>query len=148
MSLALIRVQVKAILDAVSGIGVVHNRERWAADPARLADLFKVRSQLHGWTISRTQTPSTYRSNQQIERRHQLILKGYMAWSDQDDTATTFDALIEAIVEAFDGNDTLNGTCEWSGPLQVASVTPAMFAGVLCHYCELHLAAQELVTAG
>lgn len=146
MSLAEIRSAVVTILEAVEGIGQVHAYERLSSDLAALKRLHVSGGQLHSWTVTRTRTTAEYRSNTQTERRHTLAIRGYMALADADATELTFQALVEAIEEAFRSNDTVNDTAEVAGPLQVERVEPVMFAGVLCHFAELSLLAQELVT--
>jgi hypothetical protein len=136
---------VKTILAAVSGIGVVHDYERYAVEASALKALFVTGGRLHGWTITRERTPSVYRTNVQTERRHRFIIRGYYALDDSAASEKTFQDLVEAVEAAFRTNDTLNGTAEVAGPLQVERVGPVLFAGVLCHYVELSLEAQELV---
>lgn len=146
MSLALIRAAVVTILEGVTGIGAVHNYERLSSDLARLKSLHVVSNRINSWTVTRTATTSEYRTNTQYERQHQLVIRGYMSLDDAAESELTFQALVEAIEEAFRGDDTLDGTAEVCGPLQVERVEPVMFAGVLCHFAELRLMAQELVT--
>jgi hypothetical protein len=145
MSLADIRAAVKAILETVPGIGLVYEYERYAKDAAGMRALFVSGGLLHGWTITRDRTLSSYRTNVQTERHHRLVIRGYYGLSDGDASELTFQGVIEAIEETFRSNDTLNATAEVSQPLQVERVGPVLFAGVLCHFAELSIEAQELV---
>jgi hypothetical protein len=139
------RQQVKVILQGVAGIGRIHDYERYATRPEALKALFVQGGKLHGWTITREKTPAVYRMNLHTERHHRFVLRGYYALDDGAASEKTFQDLLEAIEVAFRSNVTLNDTAELAGPLQVERVTPVLFAGVLCHFAELSLEAQELV---
>jgi len=59
MPLAEIRTQIKTILEGVSGIGIVHEYERWAADWKGFLDLFKdANGWINGWSITRRAIPA------------------------------------------------------------------------------------------
>ena len=146
MSLSGIRDAIKTILEGVSGIGEVHDYERYHTDAAKLRALHVTSGRLHSWTITRTRTQAEYRTNVQTERRHTFVLRGYYALDDVNASEKTFQTLVESIEAAFRSNDTLSGSCELAGPLQVERVEPVLFAGVLCHFAELSLWAQELVS--
>jgi hypothetical protein len=113
---------------------------------ATLRALHVTGGRLHSWTITRTRTTAEYRTNTQTERRHTFVLRGYYALEDAAASEKTFQDLVESIEATFRGNDTLNDSAELVGPLQVERVEPVLFAGVLCHFAELSLWAQELVT--
>jgi len=147
MSEAAINTQIGTILSGVSGIGVVHNYQRWASTWEKFLDLFKTNSdKINGWMITRAATPATVESTTHESRIHQYKIRGVYGLKDEDETESTFQALIEAICDAFRAKRTLNGTAEDSGPLSVTVVENRMFGGVLCHYCELDLPAEEFET--
>jgi hypothetical protein len=158
MSLATIRAQIKTIFAAVSGIGVVHDYVRWTAERAKMQELFKLEGtdKLHGWVITRSKTPETiYSQGGRTTRTHLFIIRGFYSVSDADESELIFQDLVEAICTAFRADDTLGGTAFSCTPtddapagvagIQVEAVDYRMFAGVLCHYAELHLYAQELL---
>jgi hypothetical protein len=146
MSLAAIHDAIVALLEGVPNIGLVHGFERYATQADALRALFVTGGRLHGWTLTRDRTTATYRTNTQTERRHHFVLRGYYALDDSAASETTFQSLIESIEEVFRTDDTLGGTAEVAGPMQVVSVGHGLFAGVLCHFAELTIEAQELVT--
>ena len=146
MSYAAIRDALVTLVQGVSGIAVVHGYERFATDLPALRALYGDNGKLHGWSITRDRTTALYRTNTQTERRHRFVIRGYYALDDSAASEQTFQDLIEAIEAAIRNDDTLGGTAEVAGPLQVQQVGPVMFAGVLCHTAELVIEAQELVS--
>jgi hypothetical protein len=146
VSLSAIRDAIVALVQGVTGIDVVHGYERWASDLPGLRALYTTNSKLHGWNVTRDRTVATYRTNTQTERRHRFVVRGYYALDDAAASEQTFQGLIEAIEAAIRNDDTLGGTAEVAGPMQVQEVRPVMFAGILCHTAELVIEAQELVT--
>ena len=155
MSMPAIRTQIKTILEGVTGIGVVHDYERWAKDWSQFLTFFKSGSVINGWTVTRTRTEERALCGNQNEQVHVFVIRGYYAVDDSAATEKTFQDLIETIRTTFRTNYTLNGACETTNPewgsmagksgIQADVIEPRMFFGVLCHYCELSLGAQELV---
>lgn len=157
MNLADIREQIRVILAGVPGIGVVHDYERLSTDWNKYLDLYKDSGgRINGWTVSRFKTPErTHSQGGGMTRTHQFIIRGIYGLKDADATELAFQDLVEAICVAFRAADTLNGACFTCTPtegapdgaagIQVEIVEPRMFGGVLCHYAELHLYAQELL---
>lgn len=144
MSEATIRAQIKSILSGVSGIGEVYDYQRWASTWEKFLDLFKTDAdKINGWMITRSATPATVESTTHESRIHQYKIRGVYGLNDEDETEITFQALIESVASAFRAKRTLNATAEDSGPLSVSVVENRMFGGVLCHFCELDLPAEE-----
>lgn len=159
MSLENIRAQTAAIAAGVDGIGVVHEYERWAADWNKMLALFKVEdddgSRINGLMITRKTTARRKVNVGEIELAHVLVLRMVMGLKDAAATELTFQALVDALADAFDDNDneTLNDTCDTIRPdwgpmegavgLQIDIVEPRMFGSVLCHFFEGRLCALE-----
>lgn len=144
MRLTSIREQIKAILEGVSGIGVVHDYQRWSATWEKFLDHFKdPDGKINGWVFTREKTPATCESATHESRVHSFKIRGYYGLKDEDATELTFQDLIENISAAFRAKRTLNSTAEDSGPFQVDLVEPRLFGSVLCHYCELTLEVEE-----
>ena len=157
MSLTTIRNQIATTLGNVSGIGTIHKYDRWSADWTTFLNLFKdTNNKINGWMITRTGAPERWQSISDYERVHEFMIRGIYGLKDADASEHTFQALIEDICTAFRSDDTLNGTCDTTSPdfgslkgassVQVALTENRMFGTVLCHYCELRLAAQEIRT--
>jgi hypothetical protein len=153
MSLATQRTAIKTILEGVSGIGLVHEYERWANDWKKFLELYKTANKkINGWTITRKRTAERWSTGAEYERVNEFLIRGIFGLKDEDETELTFQSLIEDICDAFRSNHTLNGTCETTDPdfgslanqsgIQVELVEPRMIGSVLCHYCELALGAQ------
>lgn len=157
MSFATLRDKIKAELEAVSGIGVVHNRQRWTIDQDRLKALFgKVETvngeeitRINGWTITRAATPEQRVTGGESTRQYLFIIRGYFSMTDHDTAADAseqiFQELIEAICARFRAKPDLDDLADSCEPPQVAAVDYRLFAGILCHYCELQLEVWEQV---
>jgi len=155
MSQAAIREQIKVILTGVSGIGVVHEYERLAIDWKTVLDRFKdAAGRINGCMFRRQRMAKrTITIGQNKERVHVYAVRLIMGLNDAQATGLAFDDLLDAAEKAFDANPTLNGTCrslspEW-GPMagasgaQIEISEDRIFANILCHYGELHLAVVE-----
>ena len=151
MSEALIRAQIKAIMETVPGIGVVHDYERYARS---LADYFVLMTQdgtINGWSIHREETKSrqiTMGLNGQIERVHTYRLAGLREMDDAAGSEKIFQAVIDGIFGAFKANHTLNGTAESHDLIQIDEVTVCIedeYAGTLYHVADCTLVVTERV---
>jgi hypothetical protein len=143
-----IRDEIKTILSSVTGIGVVHTRERYVKERAEFKKLFISGDKINGWTITRSQTTET-RMPGEATRSYQFTIRGYFSFHDDDTAASSseqiFQELVEAICDTFRTNPTLNGKAVTSGPMQVVGLEPRMFAEVLVHYVELSLEVLEQI---
>lgn len=157
MTLDAIREQVKTIMAAVDGIGVVHGYQRWAADWAAFLNLFKTpEGKINGWMITRESTPEQLLDPAEYERVYGLKIIGIYGLNDSDGSELVFQSLVESICDAFRSDYNLNGTCETTSPdfgpmagvsgIQVQTVENRVFGNVLCHYCELGLGVQVIET--
>ena len=147
MALKDIRDKIVAILAAVDGVGVVHEYERWAGDWKKFLDLFKdADGKINGWIVTRRATPATRDTEPYIDRRHTMVMKGIYGLNDDAASELTFQAVVENIQNAFDGEFLLGGFAVNSGPVQVKAVEARLFGGVLCHYAELEYEVWEKAT--
>lgn len=151
---------MKVILEGVSGIGVVHDYERWAVDWAKVLEILKPADQdkINGWMITRTGLEEKLETFGINLAGHNILIRGVYSLDDAAASGKTFDDLIDAIRDAFRAKYDLNGSCqsifldfasmqaEGKIGIQVKINEVRTFAGVLCHYCELLLGAQERVT--
>jgi hypothetical protein len=147
MSESAIRTQIFSILSGVSDIGKVYDYERWAADWVQFINLFKTtidgEDQIRGWEIGRKSAPEKIFTMGLNLRDHAFVIRGYMRVNDASASEKTFNALIEAIADAFRDNFTLNGAAESHDWIQVDTIEFRLFGGVLCHYAELSLIVHE-----
>jgi hypothetical protein len=147
MSESAVRQKVFEIISAVPNVGKVYNYERWAVDWNKFINLFKdtASSRILGWEICRGGMQSQKIDVIEESRTHGFKAKGYMAVNDAQASDIEFNAIIEAICNAFKGNHTLGGTCLDAGPVAVPIIEPRMFGSVLCHYAELNIPVNEIV---
>lgn len=144
------------LLRAVPGVGVVHDRERYAAseqafrslyiyahsDPA--ADAFGDKAHVRGWYIRRVAT-TELTDNGRVLNEHTWNIRGYLAFQDDIGSELVFDELVERMRDAVRVTPTL-GLASLLGAsvatergVQVASAGPVFFAGALCHSVLLEL---------
>lgn len=149
MSEALIRAQIKVILEAVTGIGVVHSYERYARSITDFRNLMTSAGVVNGWVIHRESTTAeqvTMGPKGQIERNHTYRIAGIYEHNDASASETTFQTIIDAIFAAFKANGTLNATAISHRQIQVDSVTitkDGEFGDDIYHTAELTLEVME-----
>ncbi len=148
MSETTIRQQIFTILSAVAGVGMVYDYERWSNDWGQFIALFKdpATDSILGWEISRAGVQGNNISNIEEDATHTYLLRGYMSVQDAAATEKTFNTLVETVRAAFRGNHTLNGACYDAGPASATVIDTRMFGGVLCHYAEIRLPVNEILT--
>lgn len=147
-----VRAALVARLQSVPDVGVVHAWQRYTNNLNDLALLYVstvggVR-QLRGWYVSRTGTVETSAVPGAYAATHEWELRGFMALDDAAQSEIVFDRLVEAIRDAFRGDDALGGlvgSIVFGGEGETeqagvqAQLEPVMFAGVLCHSARLTL---------
>ena len=122
MSEALIRAQIKSTLEAVSGIGAVHDYRRFKRS---IADLLSVMTdadgKINGWTIHRRSTPQAVATLGRMtwDRVHTYEIMGIYGMDDEGASEIDFQALCDAVLAAFDGSDNLGGTCRHADPINL-----------------------------
>ncbi len=147
MSQATLRAAIVAKVAALSGIGPVHDRERYANDNAKLKALyvsaFAEGDRLQGWYVSwRGMEPAA-----PDERRDTWAITGYRAVDDARDSEGAFASLTDTVIQAFRSYEALAlpGVSTFgeglNGP-SLKTMDHVMFCGVLCHRVEI-----ELITA-
>ncbi|PCJ88609.1 MAG: hypothetical protein COA54_02510 [Thiotrichaceae bacterium] len=146
--LATIRVAIKAVMESVVDIGVVHDRERYATKKSEFDTLFKSGDKLLGWFFFRERTAEMDGDTGEVRRVHYWQIYGFYSLSDAGGTALTFQDLVEDVAAAFRGDPTLGGVVDDNknmdqtfGPvgIQVDGIENVMFAKTLCHRARLSL---------
>ena len=146
---ATIRAAILAKLQAVPGIGLVYDRERYAKEERAFRDLYTQAVEIngedadvvHGWWFRRT---ASIERSLGVGRNLDIstwAIRGYLGFDDARNTEHEFEALIEAMRDAFRADPTLGGATEQSplrdsnnqDGLQLVETSPVMLAGVLCH---------------
>ncbi len=157
LDLAPVRAAIKAKIETVAGVGLVHDRERYAKDQSALAALYKTAAQtgnrLYGWFISRVATRERFIDLARWVADVDWKIHGYMSLDDADATEKKLDVQIELMRDKFRDDDSLGGAVfslidehqENKVGLQVEEIGPVLFAGVLCHRARLSLTTKILL---
>ena len=144
-----IRQEVVSLVESVTDVGVVHDRQRWATNWSTLLDLFKHEmsdgsgSLIRGWMVSRSSIlPDTEDSSFGADRElHGFLIRGIMAFSDLEDSEGTFNNLIDQVRSALINSARLDAVSSivvrYARVVSVRLIDIRMFGSVLCHYCEL-----------
>lgn len=149
-TVAQIREKIRLKLVGVTGIGQVHDYERFSARDADFQALYKdgATNRIKGWNFYREATRELDLDNGEVRRVHTWRIAGFMSFDDADASGKIFDDLVEAVATAFRTDRTLGGTVEdikdmdqekGESGIQVDAIEPVMFAGVLCHRARLRL---------
>lgn len=149
------RVAIVAALDSVPEIGIVHDRERYAASNADFQRLYlfepsdATTAHVRGWWLRRSATLERSRNlGHRSLNVHTWTVRGYLAFNDAAGSELVLDGLVEQFRAVVRADPTLGGVCQL-GPLgtgdddtdgvQVVDAGPVNFAGVLCHSVVLQL---------
>lgn len=148
MSDSTIRASIKALMQTVPGIGVVHDYDRWTVDSAALVALFKTdptdkTAPLHGWEITRDAVQLAWLSGNRYKATHSYVIRGYYALKDAVASEKLFNLIVDALVQAFIDHKLPN--VEFHPVPAVTKIAPWIFAGVMCHHAELRIQTTELV---
>lgn len=154
MSLITTRAAIKAVLSSITGIGEVHDYERFSNDWTKFLELFKDDAQkINGVAFARSQFSTQQRTLGETEVAHVFVLRRIMGLNDALASGVTFDDHLETMRLALRQAATLNSADvttapDW-GPMagavgaQMDISEIRMFGGVLCHYAELRLCVAE-----
>jgi len=145
MSLSTVRAKMKTVIEAVTGIGTVNDYKRYTHDWATYKDLFQKSSKLNTWEIQRTTVESDPYggSGGREDRKHDFIIRGFYAVSDDLASEKTFHDLADLIIDAFRDKPDLEGVANILNFPIIANFSEQMFGGVLCHIVEIQVSASE-----
>lgn len=102
MSLAIIRTEIKTVLEGVSGIGMVYDYIRHAPKESIWKVLFTTSlNRLHTWQITRTGVKDDWLTTcENGIRRHSFQVLGYYSLKDDDASENTFQDLTDSVMTA------------------------------------------------
>lgn len=148
MSYTTVRDAVQAVVASVPNIGQVHGRERFADNWPRFLDLFKSTiatvDQIRGWMVTRERILQEVAESAfgKWVHHHDFVIRGVMSFADADDTETTFQTLVDAVVAKLESDSSLSGTAIVWGqePVEVRAIDIRMFGSVMCHVAEIAVA--------
>lgn len=151
MALSTIKSNLKTALEAVTGIGQVHDYIRnWSGTNKTFFHLFESSKKVHAWQITRRKTPEKgINTNNSNERRHEILIFGVYGVNDLNASEKTFQDLIEAIcVKLRDEAKQpapLSGAVLRMGWPQVETVEFRFWNGRLVHACDIGLWVDEYI---
>lgn len=149
-TLTQIRDAIKATIETVPGVGLVHTYERFAIREKDFRALYETGvapdTRILGWHIRRVLTRERSPAVGRSVVANEWTIRGFMGLDDAAASELTFDGLVESIADVFRANPDLGGVVasttqedsELAG-IQVIDSGPVMFAGVLCHSARLQL---------
>lgn len=147
-----IAADIKAKLETVQDIGVVHAYERQATDLRKFIELFKSSDgRIRGWEITRRAVPEDQRGA--TSRHHQMVLRGYQGLQDAEASAVAFQDLCDDICDLFRTAEFpagsklqyLNALDTALTPVQIEQIEDRMFGNVLCHTAIIAVSVTERI---
>ena len=110
MSEATIKAQIKIILQGVSGIGAIHTRRRYSRSRAVFKELMTSGGKVNGCMVYRVATPAKRVEVPTVRRYHHFRIDYLYELNDETASEDTFQALLDAIFDAFKSKCTINNT--------------------------------------
>ncbi len=151
---------IKAKMETVTDVGIVHDYYRWNKDYKTFIGLFAYNPtnqprQIRGWEITRISVEEHKRGYPAFFRHHKFRFSGYMSLQDKSETDKIFQELIDEVCNVFrnvnapDGSTWyyMDGDAEESSSGQAPIIKPKMFGNVLCHTTEITLIVTERIIA-
>lgn len=157
MSEATIRAAIKTIVESVDDVGVVLNREPWAATWDVFLDRLKTAiggsDTIRGFAVSCEQISQDGFITNGVRatansRHHTFKIRGFAAVDYDNSSETVFLAVVIAVMDALDAGTSslVAGDVIDAGLSQLDSYAPRVFGGVLCHYAEITQVVQAMTT--
>ncbi len=137
---------LKLMIDEVGSTDNVLDYMPMARDWKQFLSHFESFGMINGWCIERKSTRNEWLTSDQNLWTHSMIIRGYFGVNDGNRSGRAFSAMVDDVVNKFDGEKDLRGHVEEHQPAQVRTVDHRMFGGVLVHYCEIELICQERIT--
>lgn len=153
MSLALQRAQVKAILSGISGVGAVHDYERYDANADGKEAFFRANfvraNKVNGWLIKADILQPEEETCSEILQRVRWRIRGWVSALDATASLKTAESLVETITRTFAAERTLNGTAHHSEKMIHDEILTGMVAlgeaELLTHMITLTFISHEIV---
>ena len=144
-----IRTAIKALLDGVPNVGIVHDYERYTDKMSKLKTFYVWKSQLRGWHIRRVRQRRRSKDTGRYVVTTRWQIRGYLALKDATQTEKVMDDLLDVIIAEFDNNenlgiDNISTIVDDESGIQLEDSGPVRFADVLCHGVRLALNTRHL----
>jgi len=146
MSETLIRTGIKNLLEAITGVGKVHDYERFTMRPEEFLLLFKdaTSNKIIGWEITRTGADVERVTSNKFKILHHFVIKGYYGLQDSSASEKLFNAVVELIIAKLINNP-IADTQGLAIP-QVKTINAQVFGDHLCHHAEIEYSVREIIT--
>jgi len=150
MSYAAILAQIKSTLEGVAAVGVVLDYDPHSKDWGEKINFFRHTDHtINGWSITRIAVPgqrSTISQPPHEARTHAISMQGLYEISGSGSTSeAAFQAIVDAVQEAFRNNHKLGGTCSATSAVSGDAIHNDEFGNVWCHHAELSFEVTENV---
>jgi len=151
MSYVAIRDNIISQLEAVTpSIGSINDYRRHITTWEKYFREFANNGQIKEWEVTRTEVEHGVEAVQNQAgtealyfNRHFFLITGYVSLDDDAESEKDFQDTIELIRTRFQENDLLGGTVVRHADLQVPTIDHLSFGGVLVHFVEMTLEAEE-----
>ena len=151
MTFKTVRTELATLINAVTGIGKVHEFIRHSVFLSEYIAQHEKRGKINDWEITRTAFQQelfgvgNLVSDGLFHDTHTILIRGYMSVNDELKSELDFQDLIDAIVLKIRQNNTLNGSVILPKQLQAPVIGHQSFGGVLVHFTEMTFEAIERV---
>jgi len=139
-----IRDEIKAELEAVDSVVLVHPFLRWDgvknANEQRFQKLHipnDGKGIVNAWAISRESEDREFLTNREYECTINVDLHFWYSLNDSESTQDTFDEIVDDVLDRFEEPIRLSCEAELQGPIQLAAIDVRYFAGKLTHHALL-----------
>lgn len=148
MNISPVRAAIVELLRSVANVGVVHEHEPLLSSIAELRKVYvhPALEQLRGWYLKRTATRTEGEIFEAAVETITWDIVGYSAVAEAGTSESEWDAVIDAVREAFRADYNLGGvvaSCTSADRneigIQVRESQLVMFCDVLCHRARLQL---------
>ncbi len=148
-----VRASIKTILEAVSDIGIVYDKEAFASTWDVFLDRFKTTissvDMVRGWTISCEAIPAvgfvaTGLRDTGNQYNYEYHIRGFQSFDFETSTEKTFLTLAIAVMAALNAG-IVSGTVFDADLAQLTTYVPRVFGGVLCHVAEITQIVREQI---
>lgn len=153
MSEATVRASIKTLIESVSNVGLVYNREPLVNTWDQFLVFFKTTissvDMIRGWTISCEAIPAvgfvaSGGRNTGNQYNYEYHIRGYQSFNYNTDTENAFLLIAQAVMAALNSG-IVGGTVFNADLAQLISYTPRLFDGVLCHVAEITQIVREQI---
>ena len=143
-------IQAALVLLVRNAVGVenVYSGSRLTDDWNSFIEQFRDASGLivHGWTVQFSKNEETRNNSLENEVTYHFVIRGYRTLEAGGDSEAAFDKSLMAVADAVRATHDFTATAELSYPAEVTIKDERVFGGVLVHYGEITVRAQEMLS--